>query len=96
MITDAIPYTLEQHRDDTFGHPTAKQLGELMPVIEFTQKHWRVVDPFCGSGMTAKACHLLHRDCDLSDIDQHWVDVTQQRINAFTDKTPLSPVAVDE
>lgn len=81
MTTDAIPYELDQHRDDTYGHPTAKQVGELKPLIEFTQNHWKVVDPFCGSGMTANVCDMLGRDCDLSDIDTRWVEATQHRID---------------
>lgn len=81
MTSDAIPYVLDQHRDDTYGHPTAKQVGELRPLIEFTQKSWLVVDPFCGSGMTAKVCHMLGRDCELSDIDTRWVEATQHRID---------------
>lgn len=81
MTSDAIPYELDQHRDDTYGHPTAKQVGELKPLIEFTQNHWLVVDPFCGSGMTAKVCAMLGRDCELSDIDTRWVEATQHRID---------------
>lgn len=81
MTSDAIPYVLDQHRDDTYGHPTAKQVGELRPLIEFTQKSWLVVDPFCGSGMTAQVCDMLGRDCDLSDIDTRWVEATQHRID---------------
>ena len=81
MTTDAIPYELDQHRDDTYGHPTAKQVGEIKPLIEFTQKHWKVIDPFCGSGMTAKVCNMLGRDCELSDIDTRWVASTQHRID---------------
>lgn len=83
MTSDAIPYVLDQHRDDTYGHPTAKQVGELKPLIEFTQKHWKVIDPFCGSGMTAKVCHMLGRDCELSDIDTCWVEATQRRIDSL-------------
>lgn len=83
MTSDAIPYVLDQHRDDTYGHPTAKQIGELRPLIEFTQRSWLVVDPFCGSGMTAKVCHMLGRDCELSDIDTRWVDATQHRIDTM-------------
>ena len=83
MTSDAIPYVLDQHRDDTYGHPTAKQLGELRPLIEFTQRSWLVVDPFCGSGMTAKVCHMLGRDCELSDIDTRWVEATQHRIDTM-------------
>jgi hypothetical protein len=81
LVTDAIPYVLDQHRDDTYGHPTAKMVGELKPLIEVTQKHWLVVDPFCGSGMTAKVCYMLGRDCELSDIDTRWVEATQHRID---------------
>lgn len=86
MTSDAIPYVLDQHRDDTYGHPTAKQVGELRPLIEFTQRSWLVVDPFCGSGMTAKVCNMLGRDCELSDIDTRWVEATQHRIDTMKGK----------
>lgn len=62
------------------GHPTAKQIGEIKPLLE-AMPHWHIVDPFCGSGMTARAAIELGRDATLSDIDPHWVEMTRKRIS---------------
>ena len=80
-ISDGYVYHIDNRRDDTFGHPTAKQIGEIKPLLEVMQPSWRIVDPFCGSGMTARAAIELGRDCTLSDIDPHWVDITRNRVN---------------
>ena len=79
-ISDGYVYHLSTNRDDTYGHPTAKQIGEIKPLLE-AMPHWHIVDPFCGSGMTARAAIELGRDATLSDIDPHWVEMTRKRIS---------------
>jgi DNA modification methylase len=42
-----------------------------------------VLDPFCGSGSTGIATLLENRDFWGIDLDQHFVDIAQKRIQDY-------------
>lgn len=64
-------------------HPTPKPV-EL--IEHFLRLHTRpgdlVLDPFAGGGTTGVACVRLGREFLGFEIDQHWTDVANRRIDA--------------
>lgn len=61
-------------------HPTQKPEAIIQRIIEaVTDPHDLVVDPFLGSGTTAKVCANIHRDCIGYEIDDHYYRVALAR-----------------
>ena len=61
-------------------HPTQKPV----PVFEWCLYHYSkpgdlVIDPFCGSGTTALACHKTGRKFLCIDKDEEYIKIAQQR-----------------
>ena len=74
----AVP---QSNFNDKKEHPTQKPLELIKRFIELgTEIGDMVVDPFCGSGTTAKACDELNRKCVTSDTNQQYVEGATLRI----------------
>lgn len=68
------------HRDrDATGHPYQKPLGVMLWILGKTDRPI-VVDPKSGSGTTLVAAKLLGRTAIGIEQNEHWCDVTIQRL----------------
>ena len=81
-----IPFLNPKAKERT-GYPTEKPVLLLERIIELVTdaEDW-VLDPFCGSGTTLVAAHLLNRNAIGIDISQAALEMSQKRI-ARPDKT---------
>ena len=66
------------------SYPTEKplRLFELL-VKNATDEGDFVLDPFCGSGTTAAACHILNRHYLCGDVSKRAIEWTAKRLNAL-------------
>jgi len=61
-------------------HPTQKPVPLFVWCIKlFSKPGDLVIDPFCGSGTTALACHKTGRQFICIDREQKYIDIAQQR-----------------
>jgi site-specific DNA-methyltransferase (adenine-specific) len=75
-----IPYLNPKARERT-GYPTQKPILLLERIIQLaTNEGDTVLDPFCGSGTTLVAAHLLNRKAIGIDISEDAVGLTKQRL----------------
>lgn len=75
----AFPQT--NHKADPGLHPTQKPIELIRRIVELSSNIGDlVVDPFCGSGTTAKACEELNRKCITSDTNEEYVKIAQNRV----------------
>lgn len=67
---------------DIFNHPTIKPL-ELVKrdILHATQEGDVVLDTFCGSGTTLKACKDLNRQYIGFEIDENYYKIAVDRLN---------------
>ena len=73
---------------EKYGHPTIKPLNIIENLIENSSKEGDVVlDAFMGSGTTGVACKALKRDFIGIELDQHFFEIAENRINNTTPKT---------
>lgn len=76
--TDVITFSTSNHGSD---HPTQKPVALFEYLIRtYTEPGALVLDPFCGSGTTALAARNTGRRYIVGDYDQHWVNVTHDRL----------------
>lgn len=63
-------------------HPTQKPL-ELMEelIVTHSFKNQVVIDPFMGSGTTGVACRMHKRDFIGIELDKHFFEIAESRIN---------------
>ena len=62
-------------------HKTVKPLSLFKYLIRLTTKKTSIVlDPFMGSGTTAKACSVLGRKFIGVEINKHYIDIAEKRI----------------
>jgi site-specific DNA-methyltransferase (adenine-specific) len=62
-------------------HPTEKPLGLLYDWINaFTEEGETVLDPFCGSGTTLRACKDLSRKCIGIEIREEYAEMAANRL----------------
>ena len=62
------------------GHPCPKPLKQWISLLLRTSKPGDlVIDPFCGSGTTALACHKTGRKFLCIDKDEEYIKIAQQR-----------------
>jgi DNA modification methylase len=62
-------------------HPTVKPVALVEHFLRLHTKPGEVVlDPFAGSGTTGVACKKMGREFIGFELDQHWVDVANKRI----------------
>ncbi len=70
-----------------FEHPTIKPLDFVKNhIINSTKEGDIVLDCFMGSGTTAIACKELKRHYICFEIDQHYVDIANDRIKGIVVK----------
>ena len=66
-------------------HPTVKPQALLVPLVcNSSERGWKVLDPFGGSGSTIIACQQNARQCYTMELDPHYVDVIIARWETFT------------
>jgi site-specific DNA-methyltransferase (adenine-specific) len=69
------------------GHPTAKPVAVMLPLIEMSCPPGGVVlDPFIGSGTTAIAARQLGMDCIGIEVNPDYVALAERRL---ADDAPL-------
>jgi len=65
-------------------HPTPKPIPVLGDLIEtHTNAGDLIIDPFCGSGSTFEAAELLKRRWMGCDLEEKYVRMAQERLDAF-------------
>ena len=75
-----IPFLNPKAKERT-GYPTQKPLLLLERILTLASEPGDVVlDPFCGSGTTLVAAHLLGRSCIGVDSSPEAVDLTERRL----------------
>lgn len=77
--------SINKEDKDLYGHPTIKPL-ELVKrhVLHSTQPNDIVLDCFMGSGTTAVACKETNRQFIGFEIDKHYYEIAQDRLNGIT------------
>ena len=78
------PRVTRKERGEYNDHPTPKPISLMSYLIKiYCPESGLVLDPFCGSGSTGIAALLENRDFWGIDLDQHFVDITQKRIQDY-------------
>jgi len=72
----------QNYTGDTFwGHPSQKPIKLIERLIsENTKEGHTVFDPFIGSGTTAEACKLLHRNFIGIEINPDYCKIAEERL----------------
>jgi DNA modification methylase len=95
-------YELGQHKDFEEApitptlrirerHPTEKPLKIISWLISYLSKEEEIIlDPFCGTGVTAEACIRLNRKFICIEKDKKWSDIALSRIKPLLEQTKLS------
>jgi len=72
------------------NHPTVKPVALMKYLIKLvTPQGGKVLDPFTGSGSTGMAAVELDYDFTGCELDQDYVDIANNRITAWKNKTDL-------
>jgi site-specific DNA-methyltransferase (adenine-specific) len=67
-------------RKETRYHPTQKPVPLFVwCLLNYSKPGDLVIDPFCGSGTTALACHKTGRKFLCIDKDEEYIKIAQQR-----------------
>src|SRR5204863_2908864 len=75
-----IPF-LNPKAKERVGYPTQKPILLLERIIQIvTDEGDTVLDPFCGSGTTLVAAHLLSRNCVGIDSSPEAIEITKERL----------------
>lgn len=75
-----IPF-LNPKAKERVGFPTQKPFLLMKRIIEIaTDESDTVLDPFCGSGSTLVASHLLNRNSIGIDVDPDAIELTERRL----------------
>jgi site-specific DNA-methyltransferase (adenine-specific) len=74
-------------------HPTVKAISLYSYLLKlFTREHDLVLEPFCGSGVTAIACELTNRNYIACDICQEYVDIAKARVEFWRKQKDLQEI----
>lgn len=66
--------------EEPSGHQWQKPISLMERLVKiYTRPSDLVLDPFCGSGQTLRACKNLGRQFIGIDIDKKWTDYCQER-----------------
>jgi site-specific DNA-methyltransferase (adenine-specific) len=81
-------------------HPTQKPVALFVWCLEnYSKPGDLVIDPFCGSGTTALACHKTGRRFICIDREQKYIDIAKRRYDELTAQGDLfgnaAPVATE-
>ena len=81
------PRVTRKERGEFNDHPTPKPISLMTHLVRlFTPAGGVVLDPFCGSGSTGIAALNEGRKFIGIDLEQHYIDITEKRIELFVDK----------
>lgn len=76
------PKPTKSEKGEYNDHITVKPVEVIKHLISlFTVPDSIILDPFLGSGTTAVACKQTNRICYGSEINSHYYDIIQKRIN---------------
>lgn len=71
-------------------HPTQKPVPLFVwCILNYSKPGDLIIDPFCGSGTTALACHKTGRRFICIDREQKYIDIAQQRYRDLIAQTNL-------
>lgn len=74
-------------------HPTQKPVELFIWCLEkYSKPGDLIIDPFCGSGTTAIACHKTGRRFVCIDKEPKYIEIAKKRYKALTDQTELLPM----
>lgn len=69
-----------------FGHPTIKPLEIISQMVKNSSLEGQTVfDPYLGSGTTAVACKMLNRNCIGCEIEEKYISLINNRLNAVNE-----------
>jgi site-specific DNA-methyltransferase (adenine-specific) len=89
-LTDVIRHSQEAHLTKEHDHDTVKPVGLISKLIQTCSNEGDLVaDFFVGSGTTAEACERLNRDFVGCDLEQKYVDMTNERIRKIKQQHDL-------
>jgi site-specific DNA-methyltransferase (adenine-specific) len=77
-----LPYETIQHRDTDRPHPATfpVSLPERCLRLHGLKRAGRVIDPFCGLGTTAVACHRLGLEFEGWELDAEYAALARERV----------------
>lgn len=86
-------YISHKNKEDreNYNHPTIKPL-ELVKrhILHSSQENDIVLDPFCGSGTTLKACQETNRQYIGFEINEEYYNIAKDRLNNINAKGEVS------
>lgn len=69
-----------------YGHPTIKPLEIISQMVKNSSLEGQTVfDPYLGSGTTAVACKMLNRNCIGCEIEEKYISLINNRLNAVNE-----------
>ncbi len=75
---DFFEFVIREHKNK---HPSQKPIQFMLKLIQrFTDEGDTILDPFLGSGTTARACKDLGRKCIGIEISQEYCDIAVKRL----------------
>lgn len=78
-------------------HPTVKPIKLMIYLVKLiTPPNGIVLDPFIGSGSTAIACKLLDKKYIGLDIDEEYIEIANNRINAWSNDMLVDDKEIDD
>lgn len=82
---------INKHDKDLYNHPTIKPL-ELVKrhILHSSQENNIILDPFCGSGTTLKACQETNRQYIGFEINEDYYKIAKDRLNNINAKGEVS------
>ena len=83
------PRATRKERGEYNDHPTPKPINLMRYLCRvYAPKHGLIMDPFMGSGSTGIAALQEGKDFIGIDMDQHYVDISQRRIEDHWENQP--------
>ncbi len=82
---NAIGDVIEMRYSGNKFHPTQKPVSALVPLIKsFSNENDLVLDPFCGSGSTLVAAHVVGRTYFGIELDESYFNIARDRMQRRT------------
>lgn len=73
-------------RQSKTGHPAVKPLEIISQMVKNSSLEGQTVfDPYLGSGTTAVACKMLNRNCIGCEIEEKYISLINNRLNAVNE-----------
>lgn len=80
-----LEYPIIQSGKEYFGHPTQKPKDLIKYLIQScSNENDIILDPFMGSGTTAKACEELNRRWVGAELDEKYISMINKRLSQQT------------